>query len=350
MLIKSKKLNNILENAYNDKAPGKPECKFMLEFEENSIESGLIRAAADDIMRRKSENSAILLGQIGIDVSPCPGGCKFCSFGEDNTSFVPEHMSLEKIKQKTKEFTNDGDLYGLYLMAMHDYKLERLLDAVNAAYEEAPSSTQIWVNVGDSSKEAFQEMKKAGVTGVYHVCRINEGIDTKLNPKDRIQTMDNALEAGLELYTCCEPIGPEHTVDQLVDNMFIGIEKQIYQHAAMRRVAVPGTPLAKHGQISELRLAQIVAVISLASMRVDSMAYMGVHEPNELGYTSGANIITAESGVNPRDIRRDTSRGRGFDLDACRRMLIDCGFRYLKRGDESKIELTQEYVNGLIGV
>lgn len=53
--------------------------------------------------------------------------------------------------------------------------------------------------------------------------------------------MDNALEADLELYTCLEPIGPEHTPQMLVDNMFIGIERGIYQHAAMRRVAVPGS-------------------------------------------------------------------------------------------------------------
>lgn len=69
--------------------------------------------------------------------------------------------------------------------------------------------------------------------------------------------MDNALEADLELYTCLEPIGPEHTPQMLVDNMFIGIERGIYQHAAMRRVAVPGSPLAKYGQISNLRLHRL---------------------------------------------------------------------------------------------
>ena len=156
--------------------------------------------------------------------------------------------------------------------------------------------------------------------------------------------MKNALDAGLELYTCCEPIGPEHAVDQLVDNIFIGVEMGITQHAAMRRVAVPGAPLAKYGQISELRLAHIVATISLCSITVPTMAYMGVHEPNELSYAAGANIITAESGSNPRDSEGDTSRNRGMDMARCRKMLFECGFDYIRRGDESKIPLNLDYL------
>ena len=166
----------------------------------------------------------------------------------------------------------------------------------------------------------------------------------ELSEEDRIKSMQNALEAGLELYTCCEPIGPEHSVDELVDNIFIGIEMNIYQHAAMRRVAVPGAPLAHYGQISELRLAQIVAVIALASATVPTMAYMGAHEPNKLCYTAGANIITAESGANPRDNSDDTAENRGMDMARCRKMMFECGFDYLRRGDESKIPLDFDYL------
>ena len=344
MLIKSDKLKEILERAYDCKAPTKDEVKFMLEFKETSMEARMIRAVADDIIRKNSDNSAIILGQIGVDVTKCPGGCKFCTFGDGHTSFEPMRISDGELRKKTMDFVKEGDLYGLYLMAMHEYELAVLLNAVKVAQEVIPETTQLWVNVGDTDMDTFKELKRNGVTGVYHVCRINEGVDTKLEPADRKQTMDNALEAGLELYTCLEPIGPEHTPEMLVENMFIGIERGIYQHAAMRRVAVPGTPLAKYGQISELRLAQIVAIVGLASFMVPTMAYLGVHEPNALGYTSGANIITAESGCNPRDTTEDTSKGRGFDMNDCRKMMLECGFSYLRRGDESKIPLTLDYV------
>lgn len=337
-------LDKILEKAWSHIPLDRQDCKYLLSMDERSYASGILRAAAASIIRSKNDSSAIILGQIGVDVTPCPGGCKFCTFGEDHTKFKDSHLDEKELEKKIVEFCKYDDLYGLYLMTMHEYDLERYLKTIRKAKALAPKTTQIWANVGDSSLEAFQEMKKAGVTGIYHVCRLGEGLDTKLNPDDRIQTMGNALDAGLELYTCCEPIGPEHTIDQLVDNIFIGIEMGITQHAAMRRVAVPGSPLAEYGQISELRLAHIVAVISLCSVTVPTMAYMGVHEPNELSYAAGANIITAESGANPRDCQEDTAKNRGMDMARCRKMLFECGFENIRRGDESKIPLNLDYL------
>lgn len=340
----SPQLDKILGKAWSDIPLDRQDCRYLLTIDERSYESGVLRAAAASIIRSKNDNSAIILGQVGVDVTPCPGGCKFCTFGEDHTQFEEIHLSDEELEEKIADFCKYDDLYGLYLMTMHEYDLDRYLQIVRKAKSLAPKTTQIWANVGDSSLDALKEIRKAGVTGIYHVCRIGEGVDTKLDPKDRVQTMRNALDAGLELYTCCEPIGPEHTVDQLVDNIFIGVEMGITQHAAMRRVAVPGAPLAKYGQISELRLAHIVATISLCSVTVPTMAYMGVHEPNELSYAAGANIVTAESGANPRDCQSDTSKNRGMDMARSRKMLFECGFDYLRRGDESKIPMNIEYL------
>ncbi|UWG98164.1 radical SAM protein [Dehalobacter sp. DCM] len=340
----SPQLDKILEKAWSNIPLDRQDCRYLLTIDELSFESGLLRSAASSIIRSKNDNSAIILGQIGVDVTSCPGGCKFCTFGEDHTRFKDNHLRDEELEEKIASFCQYDDLYGLYLMTMHSYDLDRYLQIISKAKALAPKSTQIWANVGDSSLEAFKEMKSAGVTGVYHVCRIREGVDTKLDPRERLQTMKNALDAGLELYTCCEPIGPEHGVDELVSNIFIGIEIGITQHAAMRRVAVPDSPLAKYGQISELRLAHIVATISLCSLTVPTMAYMGVHEPNELSYASGANIITAESGANPRDSQADTSKNRGMDMARCRKMLFECGFDNIRRGDESKIPLNLDYL------
>lgn len=339
MLTNEIKLQNILEKAINGESPNKEQCAYLLTFSEKSIEASLIRAVANEVMRKKSDNSAIILGQIGVDVSECTGGCKFCTFGEGHTKFIPKRLTEEELHEKISGFCDKDDLYGLFLMTMHDYDLNVFLNSVKMAKSIVHPTTKIWSNVGDTDLDTFKEMKKAGVEGVYHVCRIGEGVDTNLKPEDRMKTMQNALDAGLMLYTCCEPVGPEHTPEQLVDNMFIGIELGCTQHAAMRRVAVSGTPLAKYGQISNLRLAQIVAVVALASFTVPSMTYCGVHEPNEQAYISGANMITAETGANPRDNSDDTSKNRGMDMADCRNMLIESGFDYIRRGDESKIPL-----------
>lgn len=348
MFTRETKLLTILDNAMNGQALNKEECKYLLGFAEASVEAALIRTTANEVMRKKSDNSAIILGQVGVDVSECTGGCKFCTFGEGHTKFIPKRLTDEELTEKIGEFCQKDDLYGLFLMTMHDYDLDVFLNSVKIAKTLIPASTKIWSNVGDSDLDAFKEMKKAGVEGIYHVCRIGEGRDTNLKPEDRIRTMRNALDAGIKLYTCCEPIGPEQTLDEIVDNMFIGIEMGCTQHAAMRRVAVPGAPLAKYGQISNLRLGQFVAVVALASFTVPTMTYCGVHEPNEIAYVSGANIITAETGANPRDNTGDTSKNRGLDMQDCRKMLLEAGFQYIRRGDESKIPLSLDYVNGVM--
>ncbi len=340
----AKQFEEIMDKAFRGIPLERADCKYLLSFPEEGLEAGLLRAAASAILRGKNDNSAIILGQIGVDIAPCPGGCRFCTFGDGHTRFTASRLSHEELEGKMEDFCRYGDLYGLYLMTMHEYDLDHFLKIVETARRIAPKTTQIWANVGDSPLEAYREMRSAGVTGVYHVCRIGEGVDTDLRPEDRIQSMENALDAGLELYTCCEPIGPEHTVEQLVDNIFIGVEMGITQHAAMRRVAVPGAPMARYGQISELRLAQIVAAISLCTATVPTMAYMGVHEPNELSYAAGANIITAETGANPRDNTGDTSKNRGMDMADCRRMLFECGFSNIRRGDESKIPIDFDYL------
>ena len=262
------KLEKIFDKARSSIALTREDCAFLLSFDEKSYESALIRATANDVVRKKTDNSAIILGQIGVDVRPCPGRCKFCTFGELHTKFEPSKMSEEELEQKMHEFCDKGDLYGLYLMTMHEYDLDNYLRIVEHARKVAPATTQIWANIGDSSYEDLKAIHDAGVSGIYHVCRLREGEDTELDPKDRIRTMENAKKAGLELYTCCEPIGPEHTIEELVENIFIGVEMGVYQHAAMRRVAVPGAPLAERGQISELRLAHIAACIALLAGNV----------------------------------------------------------------------------------
>ena len=338
-MIKDNKLKIILDNAMNGISPTKEQCLHLLSFSETSLEASLIRGVTNEIIRKATDNSAIILGQIGVDISKCTGGCKFCTFGEEHTTFDECRISQSELAQRVKNFCDKDDLYGLYLMTMQDYNLENYLNCIKTSKEIVSPQTQIWANVGDSHIDTFREFKKAGVYGVYHVCRLGEGTDTNLQPEDRIKTMKNALDAGLKLYTCCEPIGPEHTNIELVENIFIGIELGCTQHAAMRRVAVGNSPFAKYGQISELRLAQIVAVVALASFDNPAMAYCGVHEPNQLAYVSGANIITAETGANPRDTNIDTAKNRGMDMADCRKMLWESGFKYVRRGDESKIPL-----------
>ncbi|HOD84202.1 MAG: biotin synthase [Planctomycetes bacterium ADurb.Bin126] len=333
------RLDQVLRDAVENKAPSREDCAYLLDLPECSMEAAALTGVADFVSRRRFGNQAMLLGQIGIDTAPCPGNCRFCVFGQDHTTFQSARLGLDEIRRRARAFADKGDLYALFLMTMHEFDLDRLLETVSAVRGELPSHTQIVVNVGDFDLSQALEMRACGVNGAYHVCRLREGLDTALDPDRRKKTFRVIKDAGLDFYYCCEPVGPEHSSGELVEQMFLGVEYGCFQHAAMRRVAVSGVPLTRNGQITERRLAQVVAVVALATLACPETRNIAVHEPNLLGLAAGANVVYAESGANPRDTQADTSLNRGLDMAACRKMLYEAGFTALQRGDASTIAL-----------
>lgn len=336
---KDSRLQTILDAAMAGKATSRDDCIYLLSFHETSIESGLIRSISDAVSRKKFKNEAILLGQIGIETFACPANCRFCVFGEGHTRFPETRLTTEEVIERAIQFACDGDLYALFLMTMHEFDRARLLEIVTAVKGAIPAQTQIVVNIGDFDHGFARELYQSGVNGAYHVCRLREGIDSDLDPEARKKTFSAIRNVGMDFYYCCEPVGPEHTNEEIVDQLMLGIEYGCFQHAAMRRVYLPNSPLAKHGQITELRLAQIVAVVALASLECATTENIAVHEPNLLGLTSGANVIYAESGANPRDSATDTAGHRGLDMAGARKMFYEAGFTAIRRGDEKPIPL-----------
>lgn len=338
-----KRVRDILESAQNGIAPNHEDCVFLLHFSEISLETALLRAVADESTRRRFNNGAIVLGQIGVEIAACPGKCKFCTFGEGHTAFEPSVMSDEDILRSADDFTSSGELFALFLMTMHTFDFERLTRIVRKTRERIPQGTQIVVNIGDFDEVQARDLKAAGVNGAYHVCRLREGVDTALSPEQRRATIRVIKEAGLDWYYCCEPIGPEHSPEELTDQIFIGLEYGCFQHAAMRRVYVPSAPLASYGQISELRLAQVTAVVTLATLACPETKSIAVHEPNLLGLTAGANTVYAEAGANPRDLEENTAGHRGRDISACRTMLYEAGFGKLQTSPNASVSLSEAY-------
>jgi len=332
-------IERILDAAFAGQPPTRRDCLYLLSLAEDSVEAGVLKAAADALSRRRFGNRAILLAQIGIDIAACPGNCRFCVFGKDHTRFQPARLSVEEVVGRAHAFADGGDLFALFLMTMHEFSMEWLLMMIDAARRAVPPYTRIVVNVGDFDASQAAELRAAGVSGAYHVCRLREGSDTSLDPAARKRTIRAIRKAGLDFYYCCEPIGPEHTPEELVEQLFIGIEHGCFQHAAMRRVATDITPLSRNGQINERRLAQVVAVVSLASLGCSETGNVAVHEPNLLGLAAGANAVYAESGANPRDVNVETEISRGLDVSACRRMLYEAGFTALLRGDGGTIPI-----------
>jgi biotin synthase len=201
-------VEQVLTNAVEGRAPTRGECISLLSLPEHSLEAAIVTATADVVSRRRFGNRAMLLGQIGIEIAPCPGNCKFCTFGEDHTTFDRVRLTMEEIVARAHAFADAGDLYALFLMTMHDFEFSSLLTTVEAVRKEIPCHTQIVVNIGDFDAVQAQELRAAGVNGAYHVCRLREGTDTSLDPAQRRKTFGAIRDAGLDFYYCCEPIGP----------------------------------------------------------------------------------------------------------------------------------------------
>jgi biotin synthase len=202
-MLLPERLDRVLQGALDGNAPARDECIYLLTFPTESLEAAAIRAVADAASRRRFGNRAMLLGQIGIEIAPCPGNCKFCTFGENHTTFTRARLTMEEIIARAHAFADDGDLYALFLMTMHDFEFSSLLATVEAVRKEVPGHTQIVVNIGDFDAVQAQELRAVGVNGAYHVCRLREGADTSLDPAQRRKTFGVIRDAGLDFYYCC---------------------------------------------------------------------------------------------------------------------------------------------------
>lgn len=323
----------ILERALEGKAPARDEMVHLLRYPEHSLESGIIRSAANRITRERSHNLAVVGGQIGYATAPCEGDCVFCVFSAAHPHLPVVDMSTEEVVEHATTLTSNGVLAGFYLMSMHQFDFTRFLDLLAAVRAAVPDYVGISANVGDITLEQAKELKAAGASGAYHQIRLREGIDTRLDRAERIQTVRNIQEAGLRWGFCCEPIGPEHTPEELADHISFGMSLGPSYSGAMRRVFLPNGPIADRGQITELRLAQIVAVAALAALVDPAITFIGAHEPNLICLTSGANSVYAEIGANPRDESVETSQNLGLSVDDCTRMIYEAGFDGALRGD-----------------
>lgn len=332
---------SILERALSGEAPGRDACVYLLGLPSESLDAALLRAVADTVSRRRFQNEALLLGQIGVDMAPCSGGCAFCAFAEQHTTIEPSTLTVDETVQRATAFA-EGGASGIFIMTMHSVGFDWLVELIAQVSAKLPESTRLLANVGDVSASQIDELKAAGLTGAYHVLRLREGVDTVLDPKERVRTVERILEAGLDWYNSCEPIGPEHSPEELVDQILLGVELGCHQHAAMRRFPVPGSRLFPNGQLSLSRLAQVIAVIALACLETESVGSIAVHESNLLGLVSGANALYPEAG-EPADETEEGGDEEGFSSALwrrsreittadCRTMLREAGFERLRVG------------------
>lgn len=306
-LIKKSRVGDVLS---------REELVYLLSLAPDSAETYLVMAEATRVSKELSCGKAEVHAQFAINLAPCACNCLFCSFAKINDIFsVATELTPEQAVAYACQFESDG-ANAVFIMSTAKYPFERFIEMSREVRKNMKPETTMIANVGDQSHKNAIRLKEAGFSGVYHAVRLREGKDTGLSVEKRKQSIRNFKEAGLEVGTCVEPVGPEHTNEELAEMIEFTASFDPSYSGAARRIPIPGTEIAKRGVITEMRMAQIVAVTRLGMPR----SVMGncTHEPCTLGAIAGANLFWAEVGANPRDIEEKTEQGRGETVSSCR--------------------------------
>ncbi len=299
------------------------EALTLLKVDNKSDEFYKLISLSNQQSRKQFGNKGFVFAQIGMNAEPCSQDCKFCSLGMSHYSIDNKwQKGINELKPEVQQLLNEG-MNDFFLMTTADYSIQKFMKISAEIRKLLPDHVRFVANIGDFDLKTAKELKAIGITGAYHIKRLREGTDTLIDPEIRERTIENIVNTGLELYYCIEPVGPEHSYDEILDSIYFAKQFPIDAMAVMRRIPVPGTPLFNSGQINAMELTKIVAVTNLV---IRPSRSMNVHEPTQMSLLAGVNQLYAEVGANPRDTNPDTKNGRGFTPTMAWQMLAEAGY------------------------
>lgn len=322
-------ISDIIKQSQDNQAFSLDQVVEMLTLPPDSQGSYQIMAEANRISKELTGNKAEVHAQFALNLSPCPKNCKFCSFAMTNGIFTQStKITPEKAVSNARQFETDG-ANAIFIMTTATYDFSEFLEVSAEIKRNLKPETIMIANIGDQDEKHALLTKKAGYSGVYHALRLREGSDTSIPPERRKRSIEAFKSAGLKVGTCVEPVGPEHSNEDLAELILFTAEMNPSYSGAARRISLPKGELNKYGMITELRMAQIVAVTRLAMPR--SVYGNCTHEPCTLGALGGANLFWAETGANPRDYKEQTEEGRGHTVEQCRAIFAETDWN-VRRG------------------
>ena len=317
-------IEHVINKIDEDAVLTKQEAVTLLNVKNTSEEFYRLISKANELSRKMYNSRAYIFVQIGITSSPCSENCKFCSFAKDSFAVDTKfEKDMDQVVSEAKTIAGEN-IDALFLMTTADYDQKKFISIGKAVREILPENILLVANIGDFDGNYARRLKSAGFSGAYHIVRLREGIDTGIPKETRIATLDAMKTAGLELYYCVEPIGREHTYDELADEMIRAREYDVKVMAVMERVNVKGTPFENAETLSELELTKIAAVTRIVT---NPRMAMSIHEPRKMPLLAGVNQLYAEYGANPRDTDSKTETNRGFDIKSVRNMLSGAEYK-----------------------
>lgn len=313
------------ESALNGVILSRDKIIELLEIPLNSAEDKLLREVAYEVALKKCDGKAYIWSAVGADYTPCLMNCKFCSFGK-KWRIVKSQINYtnDEIIEKARYLVLNGARY-IVLRTTEFYSIPKLLEIVKELRIKVKGDYEIVFNTGELNMTISNLMVESGVNGVYHACRLGEGVDTPFDPWDRKNTMNNVHRSGLNLISLVEPIGIEHTNEEIADNFLQLLKYEPVISGAMARIPVPGTPFGEFEKISDSKLAHIIAVLRLSGGNI--VKDICVHPVSLEALKSGANVMVVETGAIPRSVNYEKESWNGVDMKVANSLLIEAGYK-----------------------
>lgn len=323
------KIEYILDKALDRQDITREEALELMKVDERSHEMYALMSTANRMTREQFNDTAEIITQVGINNGPCPRNCKFCLFGEDwGLVTEPAELSVDQVVFRAREFEKAG-ANAVLLMSTANYPFEKYIEIAKEVRKALSPGMPMTSNIGDIGPNEVRQLEDAGFQSANHVFRLGEGTDSCIDTEVRKRTLDAIRDSNLALTSCLEPIGPEHTNEEMVDLIFLAIkEYKPTLFSTMSRVPVPGTPFGDKGTISKMELAKVTAVARIVSG--NTIENFSVHPPSSITLAAGANSAAAEVGANPRDMAEETSEGIGLSIEGCKQILREANYKILE--------------------
>ena len=316
------RVEDILKRGEDLAGLNEEEARTLLRLDLGSKEVYALMETANRLSREQFRGKGENHLHIGINVEPCRYNCRFCSLAEDAGIFTDriEFAEEEIIGWARGAEADKSD--ALNIMTTGTYSFKRLIEVGKLLSDEV--SVPLVANTRDITHREGEELLKTGFVGAYHAIRLGEGKDTPFAIEKRLRTIEVLKDVGLRWMNCVEPVGPEHTAEEIAWLMVLARKYGATYSGVMRRINFPGSPFEYAGMISELEMAKMVAVSRLVMGDVP-MAHC-THEPHTASLIAGANLFFPEVGSSPRDRQADTGEGRGTSIASCRQMFEEMGW------------------------
>ncbi len=299
------------------------EIVWMLSLDPDSEEFGYLGQKARELARIRGNMGSMGIA-IGLDYRPCKGNCRYCSLAE-KWGLMKDDYDIPV--DEVIEIIRDCYLQGFRKFTMRTteyYSVDRLCEIGRKVRSEVDGDFHLSMNTGELRPEDCKKLCQAGYNGAYHTLHLREGIDTSFPPETRLRTMRAIKDSGLKLSAGVDPLGIEHTDEEIADLIIALREFEPVSLCSMKRINPKGTPVGDLEEVSDKRVAQVAAVLRISTKARNISAV----PPNRLAMKWGAGGTSIGTGANPRDSKHDhTTVGKWrFDRGSVVEMLRAEGY------------------------